>query len=83
MKNDMNTREWNHQNSDRLLSVEEFKEKQMPPHQYEVGDTKKLYRDGRGRGAFSLRQEDPDRPRHLLGLAKRKREERCQNLKMN
>ena len=31
MKDYMNTREWNHQNSDRLLSVEEFKEKQMPP----------------------------------------------------
>ena len=79
----MNIRELYHQNSVRLLSVEEFKEKTNAPHQYEVGDTEKLYRDGRGRDAFSSRQEDPDRPRHLLGMAKRKREERCQNLKMN
>ena len=79
----MNIRKLNHQNSDRLLSVEEFKEKQMPPINMRWAIQKKLYRDGRGRGAFSLRQEDHDRPRHLLGLAKRKREERCQNLKMN
>ena len=69
MKDYMNTHEWNHQNSDRLLSVEELKEKQMPPINMRWAIQKNYTEMVEAGVLFRYGRKVLDRPRHLLGFA--------------